>query len=236
MRHRVDISSVREADPQSGPEPRVSLPEDSLDPSGRRGPLQWYHAPTDGWPNFDPACPLCRGSAPREADQHLEKAQQHLEEAAAARDAHRYDSVMLNAKQAGVHAAHLVMLARFGYGPFVRYHLQSVDNLDHALQTRASASSVRVRELRMLLARGQIAKHSSRRATAEEADEAFQQARRVVTWAIKKGASTHAPGSSVPSPSAPPAPQAGPRRATKPTAGPPGSAGRTGRRRPDRRR
>lgn len=113
---------------------------------------------------------------------YLGKAGQFLEEAHSARSESRHDAVMLNAIHAAISAADAVTVALAGRRSADPDHQRAVELLEE-VAGGSEAIGAKVRQLSALLGKKNAVEYGSRRATAKEATDALDRARRLVEWA-----------------------------------------------------
>jgi len=119
-----------------------------------------------------------------EAGLYLAKAEQFSAEASAALGGSRNDAAMLNAIHAAISAVDAVTAALAGLRSADPDHQRAIDLLEE-VASGSDEVKTRVRQVRQLLARKNIVEYESRRATAKEARQAVERAKRVVTWAAQ---------------------------------------------------
>ena len=119
-----------------------------------------------------------------EAGLYLAKAEQFSAEASAALGGSRNDAAMLNAIHAAISAVDAVTAALAGLRSADPDHQRAIDLLEE-VASGSDEVKTRVRQVRQLLARKNIVEYESRRATAKEARQAVERAKRVVTWAVQ---------------------------------------------------
>jgi len=119
-----------------------------------------------------------------EAGLYLAKAEQFSAEAVEALGSSRNDAAMLNAIHAAISAVDAVTAALVGLRSADPDHQRAIDLLEE-VASGSDEVKTRVRQVRQLLARKNIVEYESRRATAKEARQAVERAKRVVTWAAQ---------------------------------------------------
>jgi HEPN domain-containing protein len=119
-----------------------------------------------------------------EARLYLAKAEQFSAEAGAALGGARNDAAMLNAIHAAVSAVDAVTAALTGLRSADPDHQRAIDLLEE-VASGSDEVKARARQVRQLLARKNIVEYESRRATAKEARQAVERAKRVLTWAAQ---------------------------------------------------
>jgi HEPN domain-containing protein len=117
-----------------------------------------------------------------ESGLYLAKAEQFSAEAGAALDGSRNDAAMLNAIHAAISAVDAVTAALAGLRSADPDHQRAIDLLEE-VASGSDEIKTRVRQVRRLLARKNVVEYESRRATAKEARDAVERARRIVAWA-----------------------------------------------------
>jgi len=122
-------------------------------------------------------------SVPRaDSGLYLAKAEQFAMEARSALEGSRNDAAMLNAIHAAISAVDAVTAALSGLRSADPDHQRAVDLLEE-VASRSEEIKARVRQVRRLLARKNMVEYEARRATAREAREAVERARRIADWA-----------------------------------------------------
>lgn len=113
---------------------------------------------------------------------YLEKAAEFLEEARSGLEANRYDAALLNAIHAAINAADAATVALAGVRSSDPDHQRAADLLEEALAGDAK-SRERVRQLRSLVSRKNAVEYETRKASAKDARDGVERARRLVAWA-----------------------------------------------------
>ncbi len=119
-----------------------------------------------------------------EAQLHLGKAIQFIEQARSGLDANRNDAALLAAIHAGISSADAVTVALAGVRSTDPDHQRAADLLEEVVGSGQKGRE-RARQLRALLARKNTVEYESRKASAKDARDGVERAGRIVDWATQ---------------------------------------------------